>query len=75
MHQNRSKRYRAATEQVDRKKTYNLTDAVSALINLGYRRAEAFAAVATASRNNPAAKIDDLIRASLAELSRKDSAA
>src|ERR1019366_583044 len=31
MHQNRSKRYRAATEQVDRKKTYNLTDAVSAL--------------------------------------------
>ena len=51
------------------------SDAVSALVNLGYRRAEAFGAVAVASRNNPAAKIDDLIRASLAELSRKDSAA
>jgi Holliday junction DNA helicase RuvA len=51
------------------------SDAVSALINLGYRRAEAFAAVASAARNHPNAKIDELIRASLAELSRKDSAA
>lgn len=51
------------------------SDAVSALINLGYRRAEAFAAVAHVSRQNPAAKIDELIRLSLAELSRKDSAA
>jgi Holliday junction DNA helicase RuvA len=51
------------------------SDAVSALINLGYRRAEAFAAVAHAGRQNPAAKLDDLIRLSLAELSRKDSAA
>lgn len=51
-------------------------DAVSALLNLGYRRMEAFAAVAKAAQalgNN--AKIDDLLRASLAELSRKDSAA
>jgi large subunit ribosomal protein L1 len=31
MQQNRSKRYRAAAEQVDRKKGYNLSDAVSAL--------------------------------------------
>jgi large subunit ribosomal protein L1 len=31
MQQNRSKRYRAAAEQVDRKKAYNLSDAVSAL--------------------------------------------
>ncbi len=51
------------------------SDAVSALINLGYRRAEAFAAVATASRQNQSAKLDELIRLSLAELSRKDSAA
>lgn len=50
-------------------------DALSALMNLGYRRAEAFNAVATASRKNPAAKLDELIRSSLAELSRKDSAA
>jgi Holliday junction DNA helicase RuvA len=51
------------------------SDAVSALANLGYRRAEAFAAVAAASRQNPTAKLDELIRLSLAELSRKDSAA
>ena len=51
------------------------SDAISALINLGYRRAEAFGAVAAASRQNTHAKLDDLIRASLAELSRKDSAA
>ncbi len=51
------------------------SDAVSALINLGYRRAEAFTAVSNVSRQNPAAKIDDLIRLSLSELSRKDSAA
>ncbi|MEY2509212.1 MAG: large subunit ribosomal protein [Verrucomicrobiota bacterium] len=31
MHQNRSKRYRAAAEQVDRNKAYNLNEAVSAL--------------------------------------------
>jgi len=51
------------------------SDAVSALINLGYRRAEAFAAVTTAARRNPSSKIDELIRVSLSELSRKDSAA
>ncbi len=50
-------------------------DALSALINLGYRRAEAFAAVASVSQQNPDAKLNDIIRLSLAELSRKDSAA
>ncbi|MDR3425230.1 MAG: Holliday junction branch migration protein RuvA [Alphaproteobacteria bacterium] len=50
-------------------------DALSALLNLGYRRAEAFAAVASASQRAPEAKLDELIRASLLELSRKDSAA
>jgi Holliday junction DNA helicase RuvA len=50
-------------------------DAVSALVNLGYRRAEAFGAVAVASRAQPAARLDDLIRLALAELSRKESAA
>jgi Holliday junction DNA helicase RuvA len=50
-------------------------DALSALINLGYRRVEAYAAVAAVSQRSPAAKLDDLIRLSLAELSRKDSAA
>jgi Holliday junction DNA helicase RuvA len=50
-------------------------DAVSALINLGYRRAEAFSAVISAGRQRPAAKLDELIRMSLAELGRKESAA
>jgi Holliday junction DNA helicase RuvA len=50
-------------------------DALSALLNLGYRRAEAFAAVAAASQRNPDAKLDVLLRASLLELSRKESAA
>lgn len=56
------------------------SDAVSALVNLGYRRAEAFAAVASAARrldvsSSKGAKLDDLIRASLAELGRKEGAA
>ena len=49
-------------------------DALSALMNLGYRRAEAFAAVSAASRKNENAKLNELIRLSLAELSRKDVA-
>ncbi|MDP9126971.1 MAG: Holliday junction branch migration protein RuvA [Pseudomonadota bacterium] len=52
-----------------------VNDAVSALINLGYRRAEAYGAVASAHRQKPGAKLDELIRASLAELSRGESAA
>lgn len=45
-------------------------DAVSALVNLGYRRAEAFGAVAQASRQlGPDAGIEALIRAGLKELS------
>ncbi len=50
-------------------------DALSALVNLGYRRAEAFAAVSAAHMREPDAKLDALIRASLLELSRKESAA
>jgi holliday junction DNA helicase RuvA len=53
-----------------------LRDAVSALINLGYRRAEAFAAAnAARSKLGNNAALDELIRASLTELSRKDHAA
>lgn len=51
-------------------------DALSALLHLGYRRMEAFAAVSAAAQKlGPAATLDALIRAGLAELSRKDSAA
>ena len=47
------------------------TDAVSALVNLGYSRSDAFAAVAQATqRLGAAAKIDALIRAGLQELAR-----
>jgi len=52
------------------------SDALSALLHLGYRRMEAFAAVSTAAQKlGNTATLDALIRASLAELSRKDSAA
>ncbi|MDR3448675.1 MAG: Holliday junction branch migration protein RuvA [Alphaproteobacteria bacterium] len=50
-------------------------DALSALMNLGYRRVEAYAAVSAVSSRSPAAKLDEIIRMSLAELSRKESAA
>lgn len=46
-------------------------DAVSALVNLGYRRADAFAAVARAARElGEEAGLDRLIRAGLKELAR-----
>jgi Holliday junction DNA helicase RuvA len=47
-----------------------VADAVSALVNLGYRRAEAFGAVAEAAKRlGPNAALDALIRAGLKELS------
>ena len=45
-------------------------DAVSALVNLGYRRAEAFAAVAKATQAKDSASVQELIRAGLRELGR-----
>jgi Holliday junction DNA helicase RuvA len=51
-------------------------DAVSALVNLGYRRAEAFGAVAAASRRlGGEAKVDALIRAGLQELAQNTAEA
>jgi Holliday junction DNA helicase RuvA len=46
-------------------------DAVSALVNLGYRRVEAYAAVTRAARElGPAADLDSLIRSGLKELAQ-----
>jgi len=47
------------------------SDAVSALVNLGYQRSDAYGAVAAASRRlGPQAALDALIRAGLKELGR-----
>jgi Holliday junction DNA helicase RuvA len=55
----------AATEP-----TGPVADAISALVNLGYRRTEAFGAVAQAAKRlGPNAALDVLIRAGLKELS------
>jgi Holliday junction resolvasome RuvABC DNA-binding subunit len=48
-----------------------VSDAVSALVNLGYARAEAYGAVmAAAGRLGPQAALDALVRAGLRELGR-----
>jgi len=46
----------------------NSEDAVSALVHLGYQRADAFTAVARILQQSPQAKLDQLIRDSLKEL-------
>tara|TARA_R100001143_G_scaffold55911_2_gene52264 strand:+ start:46339 stop:46956 length:618 start_codon:yes stop_codon:yes gene_type:complete len=45
-------------------------DAVSALVNLGYGRSDAFTAVAKATRNGEASDVGGLIRLALRELSK-----
>lgn len=48
-----------------------VADALSALVNLGYKRAEAFGAVTAAARSlGDKAQVSDLIRAGLKELAR-----
>jgi Holliday junction DNA helicase RuvA len=55
----------------DRRAPRPVSDAVSALVNLGYRRVEAFGAVArVAQRLGEGAPLDAIIRAGLQELAR-----
>ena len=47
-------------------------DAISALVNLGYQRLEAYRAVNNVLNDNPQADVSDLIRLSLKEFANKD---
>ncbi len=49
-----------------------MEDAISALVNLGYQRLEAYKAVNQASLNNPEADMAELIRLALKEFAKKD---
>ena len=54
----------------DERETTAARDAVSALVNLGFGRTEAFSAVASAFRARDGGDVADLVRGGLAELSR-----
>ena len=49
-----------------------MEDAISALVNLGYQRLEAYRAVNLALNNNPDADVSELIKLSLKEFAKKD---
>ena len=49
-----------------------LEDAISALVNLGYQRLEAYKAVNQAALNNPEADMSTLIKLALREFANKD---
>ena len=49
-----------------------IEDAISALVNLGYQRLEAYKAVNQAALNNPDADMSALIKAALKEFANKD---
>lgn len=49
-----------------------MEDAISALVNLGYQRLEAYKAVNIASMNNPKAEVSELIKLALKEFAKKD---
>lgn len=50
----------------------NVEDAISALVNLGYQRADAYKSVYMILKDNPEANMSDLIKLSLKEFAKKD---
>ena len=54
------------------KQDNTLEDAISALVNLGYQRLEAYQAVSKACASNQKATLPELIRLSLKEFTKKD---
>ncbi|WP_018148751.1 Holliday junction branch migration protein RuvA [Henriciella marina] len=56
------------TQETDVEAVGSRSEAVSALVNLGYAQADASRAILAASRNDPQADTSDLIRAGLKEL-------
>ena len=57
-----------ATQEADTESVGSRSEAVSALVNLGYAQADASRAILSASRNDPQADTSALIRAGLKEL-------
>ena len=49
-----------------------IEDAISALVNLGYQRIEAYRAVNLALKDNPDADVSALIKAALKEFATKE---
>ena len=62
----------ALVEMQSENNSMNIDDAVSALVNLGYQRIEAYRAVNLAAKNNPEADVPNLIKLALKGFATKE---